>query len=402
MIINYISKPSFYIGGCVVCWGITSALTGTTHSFGGILTCRLLIGLPEAAFYPGATYLLSRWYTRKELAFRSAIMFSALLFSIAFGNLFAAGILSSMEGTWGIRAWRWLFFLEGGVTIVVGLVSINLLPDFPHNTSWITGSQRRLAQVRLAEETGEADMDGHDDPLLLGVKLAARDPKVWIFAFLTLTQLWGLSFVHFFPTLTATLGYSTTTTLLLAAPPWLVSAVVCLANARHADKTGERYFHLAFWWWVIIVGYLIALSTTYTPILYLTLFLMACGNASYALTMAWVSNAIPRPPAKRAAAIGIVNGLGNVGNMIGAYTWRGEWAPRYRPSMLICIAALVMASLLGLAVRQILIQDNKRLEEEELKGLSHANRERVEAAARLEGITFEEAMERQKGFRYLY
>lgn len=35
----------------------------------------------------------------------------------------------------------------------------------------------------------------------------------------------------------------------------------------------------------------------------------------FALTAVWVANAIPRPPAKRSAAIGIVNGIGNMGNL---------------------------------------------------------------------------------------
>lgn len=45
---------------------------------------------------------------------------------------------------------------------------------------------------------------------------------------------------------------------------------------------------------------------------------------------------------------------------------------------------------------------NEKLDEDELGGLKGANRERVEDAARLEGITLEEAMEKKKGFRYLY
>ncbi|KAG5652132.1 hypothetical protein H0H81_006208 [Sphagnurus paluster] len=65
MLLNYITRPSLYIGGCVVLWGLTSALTGVTKTYAGILACRIFIGLPEAAFYPGAVYLLSRWYTKK-------------------------------------------------------------------------------------------------------------------------------------------------------------------------------------------------------------------------------------------------------------------------------------------------------------------------------------------------
>ena len=116
-----------------------------TTNFAGIAACRVFMGIPEAAFYPGAIFLLSRWYTKKvivcvytsrfslltfacqELAFRSALLVSGLLFASAFGNvsrcfvgfsiyffhagyttqLMAAGILANMEGKRGIRAWRW-------------------------------------------------------------------------------------------------------------------------------------------------------------------------------------------------------------------------------------------------------------------------------------------------------
>ncbi|EEB99807.1 hypothetical protein MPER_00417, partial [Moniliophthora perniciosa FA553] len=44
------------------------------------------------------------------------------------------------------------------------------------------------------------------------------------------------------------------------------------------------------------------------------MFFMACGYVGFSMTLVWVSNILPRPPAKRAAAIGIVNGCGNIGN----------------------------------------------------------------------------------------
>jgi MFS family permease len=112
MILGYISRPSFYIGACTMAWGVTSALTGVTTNFAGIVACRVFIGLPEAAFYPGSMYLLSRWYTRKELALRSAVLFVGLLISNAFGSFIAAGILGTMQGVLGIAAWRWLFYIE--------------------------------------------------------------------------------------------------------------------------------------------------------------------------------------------------------------------------------------------------------------------------------------------------
>lgn len=55
-----------------------------------------------------------------------------------------------------------------------------------------------------------------------------------------------------------------------------------------------------------------------------------------------------------------------------------------------------------LVIRQILVRRNKKLDADEKAAMEGANRIRVEEAARLEGITFEQAMERRKGFRYLY
>lgn len=402
MLLNYITRPSWYIGGCVVLWGLTSALTGITKNFGGILACRVFIGLPEAAFYPGAVYLLSRWYTKKELAFRSAILYGGLLISNAFGALMAAGILSNMEGKLGIRAWRWLFFIEGAITVVVGLASMWLLPDYPHNTTWLSAEDRRLAQARLSEDAGEADKDNPEDSPLEGLKMAIKDPLVFLFALQTVSQLLGLSFVQYFPTLTKTLGFSTTVSLLLAAPPWILAAILCCLNAWHADRTGERFFHIAGWWWGVIVGFIIGLSTMNTAGRYVALFLMACGYVGFAINLVWVSNSISRPPAKRAAAIGIVNGVGNVGNLIGSYTWKASWGPDYHPSFAISIAALLFSTFLAFVIRQMLIRKNKQLDIDEKAALEGADRNRVEEAARLEGISFEEAMERRKGYRYLY
>ncbi|EKM53442.1 uncharacterized protein PHACADRAFT_211138 [Phanerochaete carnosa HHB-10118-sp] len=427
MILNRISRPSYYIPACVCIWGMTSALTGVTKNYAGILAARIFIGLPESAFYPGAIYLLSRWYTRKacildlkELALRSALLYCGLLISNAFGSLIAAGILANMEGKLGIRAWRWLFYIEGAITVLIGLLAIWTLPDYPHNTRWLSKAERRLAQVRLAEDTGEADEDSVHDTALTGLKQALQDPKVYVFAVMTCSLLLGSSFVNFFPTLTATLGFSTTVSLLLAAPPWIFATILCCANAWHADRSGERFFHVSGPWWSVMIGYIIALSTMSVGGRYFAMFLMTGGYAGwllitpvtllkgyirfsgFALTLVWTANVVPRPPAKRTAAIAIVNGIGNLGTLIGSYVWKAEWGPNYHPSMIIGLASLAFSSVLAVAMRCMLVSQNKKLDKSGIEDLTDAERDRIEEAARLEGLTVEEAMERKKGFRFLY
>ncbi|EIW80619.1 MFS general substrate transporter [Coniophora puteana RWD-64-598 SS2] len=400
IIISYISRPSLYIGACVVAWGLTSALSGATHNFIGLLLCRIFIGLPEAAFYPGCSYLLSRWYTKKELAFRSAIFYEGQMISNAFGSLAAAGILGNMEGALGIAAWRWLFYIEGAITMFFGFQVMWLLPDWPDNTRWLSKAELRLAQVRLAEDAGEADKDA-DVSILEGFKLAIRDPKVPLFMLMQFAELIGLGFVNFFPTLVGTLGFSTTTTLLLCAPPWIVAGFLSVGNAWIADKRGDRFWSLAIWWWICTIGYIIGLSTMSTGGRYFYLFCLCSGYVGFALTLAWVSNAVPRPPAKRSAAIGLVNGFGNTALIVSSFMWKADWGPQYQPSMIISIAAMAFAFVLACIIRYMLVQENKKMDRDELEIIEGPERERIEEAARLEGISFDEAVRRRKGFRYL-
>jgi len=407
LLLNYVSKPSLYIPIMVILWGLTSLLTGVTKNFTGIALCRVAIGLPEAAFYPGTIYLLSRWYTKKELATRSAWLYGGLIISNAFGSLMAAGILNNMEGALGVRGWRWLFYVEGAITMTVGFIAMFTLPDYPRNTWWLTTEEKIVAQQRLSEDAGEADQDSPGDTAWRGFVMAITDPKVLVFMFMTFVQLLGLSFVSFFPTLTQTLGYSTTVTLLLCAPPWAYAFIVCIANARHSDAVGERFWHITWPWLGVLVGYIIAMSSQVTGARYVALFLMAAGYAGFALTLVWVSNSFPRPPVKRAAAIGLVNGFGNIGNLVGSYVWDAKFSPIYRQSMGVGVVGLVLAIGCAFIIRVLLKRMNKNLERLEqamdAAGVDSEERDldRLRATAEIEGIALDEAAAMKRGFRYL-
>ena len=86
---------------------------------------------------------------------------------------------------------------------------------------------------------------------------------------------------------------------------------------------------------------------------------------------------------------------------ITSYTWKSAWGPNYHPSMFIGIAGIALATVLAFTIRCILVHQNKQLDRQELKLNSSAQHERISEAARLEGITFEEALKRRRGFRFL-
>lgn len=107
LFLNKVGKPSLYLPGVMVIWGIISALTAAVHNFTGLVLVRFFLGFIEAAYFPGCLFYLSCWYTRKELAFRSAVLYSGSLISGAFAGLIAAGITDGMDRKLNIPAWRW-------------------------------------------------------------------------------------------------------------------------------------------------------------------------------------------------------------------------------------------------------------------------------------------------------
>lgn len=131
---------------------------------------------------------------------------------------------------------RWLFFIEGSLTIVIAFLAIFILPDFPLTTRWLSPSERKLAVRRMEEDGGlhssDQELQGPRNIRNSGFVQAMTDWKVWWLALALTSEVVALSFNAFFPTLTATLGFNTTITLILAAPPWIVTAFIAFFVTR--------------------------------------------------------------------------------------------------------------------------------------------------------------------------
>ncbi|KAF9893539.1 hypothetical protein FE257_010851 [Aspergillus nanangensis] len=119
--------PRVYIPAQIFVFGVVATLQIFVKNRAGFLSIRLVLGLCEAGYIPGAIYTLSTWYTRPELAKRVAVVFFGMFGGNAISPLLGAGILQ-LHGQRGLTGWQWIFLIEGVLTI---LVSILLLLAFP-------------------------------------------------------------------------------------------------------------------------------------------------------------------------------------------------------------------------------------------------------------------------------
>jgi hypothetical protein len=127
---------------------------------------------------------------------------------------------------------RWLFYIEGAITVAVAILAIFILPDFPSTSRFLSPQERALAIKRMEEDAGGINDEEETEGSSSGLWLAITDWRVWYMALALTSQVVALSFNAYFPTLAATMGYDRTVTLLLCAPPWAFAAIVTFLLAR--------------------------------------------------------------------------------------------------------------------------------------------------------------------------
>lgn len=182
-------RPSIYLAFWVCVWSCISAATAAANNYGHLIAIRFLLGIAEAPFFPGVFFLLSCWYTRKELALRTAILYSGLVLATAFSGLIAAGVFAGLDGVRNMAGWRWLFLIEGVASFIIGIAAAFILPDLPEastgSVSWLFSSEEKAVAVERIRREKPSSSEEEKHSVWYGLKLAVEDYRTWIFVRVT-------------------------------------------------------------------------------------------------------------------------------------------------------------------------------------------------------------------------
>ncbi|KAL4973550.1 major facilitator superfamily domain-containing protein [Aspergillus desertorum] len=96
-------RASIYMSVCMGSWAAVSACTALTKNYTGLVMVRFFRGIAEAPFYPGALFLLSLFYTRKEIALRISILYSGNIVATAMSGLIALATFETLDGRHGLK-----------------------------------------------------------------------------------------------------------------------------------------------------------------------------------------------------------------------------------------------------------------------------------------------------------
>ena len=385
------TRPSLYLSGAALLWGVIAAAQAGCKSYGGLVAARFFLGIAEAPTFPGCLFLMSCFYTRRELAHRFAWFFAGQQLANAFGGLIAAGIVGNLSGDMGLDAWQWLFVIEGVITIFIAFIAAAMLPDFPASTRFLSAEEKAYARWRLIDDTGDADSGGTMSALD-GLKLALKDPRVYVFVLLQHVSNLSQTFTFFFPSIVKTLGYSNIDTLLITAPVWFATFLVSLLVTWTSGKYGNRTYHIMCLMLVAFVGNVIVTASTSTGARFFAMFLMPMGaSSSFQIVVTFVSSSVPRPFEKRSAVVALASAVANCATIYGSYMYPIGDAPRYiAGGSATAVFSILVVALAG-AIRLWHIKLNKKLAEKEVVGENGT----------VENLHADDPDARALGFRYI-
>ncbi|MBI3401152.1 MAG: MFS transporter [Acidobacteria bacterium] len=308
-----------WIARIMITWGLVSSGMMFVRSVPGFYTLRFLLGLAEAGFFPGIIFYFTRWFPPRERARTIATFMTATLTAGVIGAPIS-GALLSIQG-FGLAGWQWLFVLEGLPAVVLGVVVLFVLPDGPETARWLSDDERAGVRDVLHGGRVSGHVESGDPSPAHTIGGALSSGRVWLISvshFLLIpVALYGIGF--WMPQILKTAsGAGDFAVGLLTAIPYACGVVAMVIAGRHSDRTGERRWHVACAAAVCALG--LVLSTLGAgPVWSVVTLSLAMVGLAGVFGPFWALASVSIRGAGAAAAIALINSVGNTGGFVGPY-----------------------------------------------------------------------------------
>ena len=228
-----------WIFACMVLWGISGIWMAQVTSAGEFYAARFLLGMAEAGFAPGMTWLISRWTPPSMRAGALASALVAVPLSMVLGGPLCGWMLG-VANPLGLEPWRYMFLLIAVPNIGLALVAALIMVDSPAKAKWLSPAQRDWLAAEFAAQEGSPDSPA------IPLGQLARDPWLWRCSLAWLLIMTGsYALVFWLPQLIRQLDLGSSELMIgvLSALPLAGIAIGLLANGKRSDRCGERLRH---------------------------------------------------------------------------------------------------------------------------------------------------------------
>jgi ACS family tartrate transporter-like MFS transporter len=235
------------IGFMAIGWGLVSATMSLINSATSFYFLRLILGIMEAGVSPAILLYSSRWCAPTVTARFISSTALALPASFILGAPVSGWVITYLDGLQGWAGWRWMFLIEGGLTIALGVITFVRLDEMPKDAKWLTPAQRtwlmdaiRKAQISTASAT--------QTTWLPRLRATVQDRRVWLLGLVMFCNSMGFyGFLYWLPQVVKMLAPRSTTLVALLASvlPWASAALGMVLVGKHSDRRQEQHVHVA-------------------------------------------------------------------------------------------------------------------------------------------------------------
>jgi ACS family tartrate transporter-like MFS transporter len=303
-----------WLFGIVAAWGSVATAMAFIRTPTEFYIVRTLLGFAESGFAPGVIYLAATWMPVRYRAAAIATVMLAVPISLIVGGPICAWLMEQANPM-SLAGWRWMSLLEGSITVVLAFACLAVFVDDPKDARWLSSTAKSWLHTELEREHSLSVSSSRSHPFhLLG------DPRIWLSGgawFALLAGLYGV--VFWLPQILKQLtGGSALQISFIAATPWIASGLGSVINARHSDRTQERFWHCSLSLLLAAIGLGVAVSTANSMVALTALILSGLGLGGAQSTF-WTIP--PKFLGRSNATVGVplINMIGNSSGILAPY-----------------------------------------------------------------------------------
>ena len=275
------------------------------------------------------------------MALRIGIFYTAASLSGAFGGLLARG-LNAIGHAGGLAGWRWIFIIEGLLTVFIGVCSSLALPNSIESARFLSAAEKQCARHRMDEAAAQS----HEPFSWSEVRRGVFNLQVWLSATAYFAILCCLySFGLFLPTIINNLNFASdpNEAQLWTVIPYAVASVCTVIVALLSDRLALRGPIMLCTLPIAIIGYGVISQSSNAKVQYGMTFMMATGMyASVPCILSWNSNN-SAGHYKRATTSALQLAIANAGGFVASFVYPKKEGPDFHKSHSIMLGLLCAA-----------------------------------------------------------
>ena len=343
-----------WLARIIISWGIVATAMAFVPNATWLYVLRFLLGVAEAGFFPGIILYLTYWFPKRARARATALFLLAIPLSTVVGSPLSAWLVANGDGVWGLSGWRFMFLMEGIPAVLLGVVCWFFLTDRPRDAAWLDEDERTWLTAEMEHEEAATGQRYH-----YPLAKTLIDPRIWALAFVYFGTTYGLYAMNFFlPTIITGFKetFGTTYTVmevgLITAIPFAFGAVAMVLWARHADRTGERVWHVTL---PLLLGGVVIPAALYldSPFAAMAAVTVVCMCICATLPNFWPLPTRFLSGAAAAGGIALINSVGNASGFFAPYItgWLADLTGTQNAGMWVIGGVMVAAGLTVVALR---------------------------------------------------